>query len=112
MNQLSNRFTILPHPYYSSTANLKLLNDRSTNLKYVLRIITTNNDSEHFKIEELINKKIANKNNYLTKLEQYFFEHEKSYCGNLSKCYLLFNVGQAIAVKDYFFMKESGKNHE
>jgi hypothetical protein len=43
LNQLSNRFTIFPHPYYSTTPNLKLLNERSTNTKYVLRIITSNN---------------------------------------------------------------------
>lgn len=93
----------MQHPYYSHTPNIKLLNERTSNLKYVLRILTTNNEQEHKRMEELISKKITNKNNYLTKLEQYFTEHERTYCGNQSKFYLLFSVQQGATPKDLPF---------
>lgn len=74
------------------------LHEKLTDNKYILSIITTNDNEDKQKIEEMICRKLAmNKNNRnksicVTPIDHYLFENEKGYCNTVSKCYLLFDV--------------------
>jgi hypothetical protein len=90
---IEKRFIVTPHPVYIHNPDFKLLHEKITAKKYILRVLTIADTHDRNKIEEHIFKKIANKNNYLPKLEHYIFEEEKSYCGITTKCYLFFELG-------------------
>lgn len=91
------RFIISPHPLDPEENHMFYMHERLSNDKYVLRVLTTNDNEEKQKTEELICKKLAmsNKNNELSKsiiqIDHYLFEEDKGYCNSTSKCYMLFN---------------------
>ena len=65
---IEKRFIVTPHPVYTHNTDFKLLHEKITAKKYILRVLTIGDMHERNKIEERIFKKIANKNNYLPKL--------------------------------------------
>lgn len=96
---LEKRFLICPHPIHSNSHHFKLLHEKLTNKKYILRVLVTDESGKKL-IEEHIFKKIANRSPFLVKLEHYIFEDVNGYCGIKTKCYLLFELEEPSTLRE------------
>jgi hypothetical protein len=64
--------------------------DKRTGREYVMRELTTNDDAQKKRIEDLVVEKRSRKCKYVMRLEDYHISQDKRYCLNQFKAFLLF----------------------
>ena len=72
--------------------------------------MTTNDEIQKSKIEMLVMEKRASRSKFLLRLEEHFFERERSYCSNQFKAYLLFESHYK-DLKEEMLERRLKKNH-
>lgn len=78
INTFQNRFIISPHPLDPSSTTIFNLHEKLTANKYILTILTTNDQSSRDLLEIRLCKKLANKKQIFKQIipiDHYLFNH-------------------------------------
>ena len=91
--QLQAEFVIEDHPLNPDSDCIKLLRDRQTPTQtYLLRILTTNSQTENDNWESQLNSRLQQKQQYGLPLHRFFGHKMEHTCGTVSLLYVLFRV--------------------
>jgi hypothetical protein len=88
LERFYHRFSVIQR---DTIKNVMFMEEKKTGKEFMLRELTTNDEFQTHRIENLVREKRTTRNKYLLRLEDHFFERDKtSYCSNQFKAYLLF----------------------
>lgn len=70
--------------------NLMFVEEKRTSREFMLRELTTNEDFQKRRIEALVREKRSTRSKFLIRLEDHFFDRDKTYCSSQFRAFLLF----------------------